>query len=347
MSSVATPPVRGTCPALVELLDRYAAPDRLRELVGAAVEGVPPGLWEQALLGPARRMLARPGKQVRARLVEAGWALGGGDPAAMPPDLPFVVELLHTGSLIIDDIEDGSRTRRGGPALHVEVGTPVALNTGNWLYFLPFAILEALELPQPLVRDLCGRVTRALLRCHHGQALDLTCRVHELGREDLVAVVRSTTELKTGSLAELAVALGAAAAGGSPGRIEAAGALGAGLGVGLQMLDDLSSVTRPDRLDKGLEDARQARPTWPWAWLVLSRPRPAHVRLRRLQRAVADGRMDARVVVAALRHEIGEIGRRRATHHLDATLQSAQDRIGDHPALATLSAEAHRLTESF
>ena len=40
------------------------------------------------------------------------------------------------------------------------------------------------------------------------------------------------------------------------------------MGTGLQMLDDLGSLACPDRRDKGREDLRAARPTWPWAWLA-------------------------------------------------------------------------------
>jgi hypothetical protein len=53
-----------------------------------------------------------------------------------------VVEFIHAGSLVVEDIEDGSRIRRGRVALHVRYGMPVALNAGNWLYFWPFELLK-------------------------------------------------------------------------------------------------------------------------------------------------------------------------------------------------------------
>ena len=52
------------------------------------------------------------------------------------------MELTHAGSLIIDDIEDGARTRRGGPAAHLEFGVDLAVNAGNLVYFLPTRLLE-------------------------------------------------------------------------------------------------------------------------------------------------------------------------------------------------------------
>ena len=82
----------------------------------------------------------------RSRLVEIGWSLAGRDDVC-PPVLPLVVEVIHAGSLIVDDIQDDSPSRRRRPALHRLYGLPLALNVGNWFYFWPFQLLPALELP--------------------------------------------------------------------------------------------------------------------------------------------------------------------------------------------------------
>jgi hypothetical protein len=129
-------------------LEDASLPAPLGTLLAEALEdgdgGLPPHLWERALLGPAREFLRRPGKQFRARLVEACWMLAGGAPGNMPAELPLIVELLHAGSLIVDDIEDGSHVRRGAPTLHEIYGTALALNTGNWMYFWPLALIDRL-----------------------------------------------------------------------------------------------------------------------------------------------------------------------------------------------------------
>jgi geranylgeranyl diphosphate synthase type I len=52
-----------------------------------------------------------------------------------------VTELIHTGALIIDDIEDSSALRRGGPTIHIKYKLDVALNAGNTLYFLPIPLI--------------------------------------------------------------------------------------------------------------------------------------------------------------------------------------------------------------
>jgi geranylgeranyl diphosphate synthase type 3 len=53
-----------------------------------------------------------------------------------------IVGFLYTGSLIIDDIEDDSPTRRGQMAAHVVYGVARALNAGNCKIFLLFLELK-------------------------------------------------------------------------------------------------------------------------------------------------------------------------------------------------------------
>lgn len=224
-------------------------------------------LWDEALLGPLREFLSRPGKGFRGRLVHAGWTLAGGHPGALSPDLPLAIEVLHAGSLIVDDIQDQSETRRGRPALHHMVGAPLALNTGNWMYFWSLELMTR-GLPDLVAATIQRRAVSALMRCHQGQALDLATAVTELPRDEIADVVAVSTGLKTGALMELAAALGAMAAGADLSRCDHLAHFGHDLGVGLQMLDDLGSLIAPSRRDKGLEDLSLARLTWPWAWLA-------------------------------------------------------------------------------
>ncbi len=67
---------------------------------------LPGEVWHDALVGPATAFLARPGKDLRARLVRAGWLLAGAQADALPDGIARVIELLHAGSLIVDDVED-------------------------------------------------------------------------------------------------------------------------------------------------------------------------------------------------------------------------------------------------
>src|SRR6476620_9922223 len=138
-------------------------------------------ILEGNLLLPLRNLLARPGKSFRGRLVEVGWILGKTDPEIQLSSeersycdaISRAIEYVHAGSLIIDDIEDGSINRRGLPSLHILYGTPVALNAGNWLYFWPFQIIQKLGLPEKTEISLYKKFHETLLQGHYGQALDL------------------------------------------------------------------------------------------------------------------------------------------------------------------------------
>ena len=303
---------------------------------------VPSEIWRRALIGPAAEFLARPGKELRTTIVEMGWVLGGGEPGGMPDRLPLVIELLHAGSLIIDDVEDGSEMRRGAPTLHRLVGTPIAINTGSWMYFWALAELAQLELA-PAVELAAHRVTtRTLVRCHQGQALDLATPVTELQSHEVAPVVETTTRLKTGALCALAAQLGAIVAGGSPAITSGVGRFGERMGIALQMLDDLGSVTSPSRRDKGHEDLRAARPTWPWAWLA---QRDAFLWSRCIAsaRSVIAGAGDVDALADLLAREVGDEGRACIRATLDATLADLTALAGETTTTQRFAAELRRM----
>jgi geranylgeranyl pyrophosphate synthase len=230
--------------------------------------GLEADVWREALVGPALDILSRSGKGFRGRLLEHCWVLAGGAPGRVPELLPLSIEVLHAGSLVIDDIEDDSSTRRGAPALHRRFGLPLALNTGNWLYFLSLSLLSRLPAEPARRLALVEDFSLGLLRCHQGQALDLEVAVTSTPRATVPRLVEAATRLKTGALMGLSATLGARAANATPSVVEAIGAFGTEIGVGLQMLDDWSGLHVEARREKGIEDLRLDRPTWPWAWLA-------------------------------------------------------------------------------
>ena len=135
--------------------------------------GASPGYWKAFLDEPEYRLaagylalveerlrtaiegLGTVGK-VAAYVIEAGGrrtrplvtlatceGLGGDRQEAAAPAV--AVEMLHTASLIHDDIVDGSRRRRGVPAAHVEFGTGAALLAGDLLCFAALQVAEPLQ----------------------------------------------------------------------------------------------------------------------------------------------------------------------------------------------------------
>ena len=221
-------------------------------------------LLESGLIQPANAFLGHGGKRFRAALIELSYAIGGGRDAVQSP-LINAIEMLHAGSLIIDDIEDGSEWRRGEPTLHRQVGLPLALNTGNWMYFRALELLADLSLDEASGNRILGISIAAIRECHEGQALDLASRIHDIDQRDVLAVAEEIGKRKTGALASLAARLGAMTAGASHDYEQALAAFGCELGICLQMRNDLDELRMVANDGLRHDDMKNARVTWPWA----------------------------------------------------------------------------------
>ena len=317
--------------------------DALDAELRALGEGLP---WERVLLGPVREILSRPSKQFRANLVEIAWRLGGGGPGGPPSALTAAIEILHAGSLVIDDIEDDAELRRGAPALHRSHGVPVALNAGNWMYFFAFSLIDRAPLPEAMRVAVHRAMVRGVLDCHRGQALDLGHDVTRVARGELRAVVAGATILKAGALTRLATELGAIAAGADAPRLAAISAFGAALGAGLQMLDDLGTVTAAWRLDKSREDLWQLRPTWAWVWMAEVADPTSWTRAVRWAAQIATRREDPEPIARLLGAFAMEPGMAEVRSQL-AIARAAIADIADAGTAAAIDSELARLEASY
>ena len=82
-------------------------------------------------------MLNRKGKRLRPMiLLLLADNLGFSKEEILP--IGFFVETVHNATLIVDDIEDGSLSRKGEPCVHIKYGIDTAINAGNYMYFAPF-----------------------------------------------------------------------------------------------------------------------------------------------------------------------------------------------------------------
>jgi len=229
-------------------------------------------LWE-----PLQKFRERPSKHFRAQLIELGWRAWKGEtpiPAETALALQDFVEDLHLGSLIVDDVQDNSLIRRGGPCLHLQIGTPLAINAGNTLYFKAFQRLQQAQLPASVELALHRQAHATLIEAHEGQALDLSLRVQgdqDLSPLEIQVVCPQISRLKTGSLMSLAVEVGARAAGAThevP--LQNLRILIKELGVALQRFDDLGNLVPTFAGEKCYEDLRAGRLCWPWAYAAWS-----------------------------------------------------------------------------
>lgn len=245
--------------------------NQLRELLGIDDNATVEDILRVALLNPVKELTFNRGKRVRAQLVNLGYRIvdEGKTPSSSAArqcrSCAEVVELIHAGSLVVDDIEDGSHVRRGRPALHVRFGLPIALNAGNWLYFWPFQILKGLQLPSDNLLFLYEHYHQTLLKAHCGQALDLGARVDTLPQDRVRSACVAALKLKTGALMGFAFVLGGAIAGTAKSVLSLLDEFGADLGVALQMFDDLGNLTGASEPTKRYEDLMLYRPSWAWA----------------------------------------------------------------------------------
>lgn len=328
---------------------RSVESDALATLVRSvrpAPAGVPQSLWDAALAGPVAEFLSRPGKRFRGRLVELSWQIAGGR-GDRPAELPLVAELLHAGSLVVDDIEDDSVQRRGRAALHRQIGLPLALNAGNWLYFWPLSLIARMGFPCRVERELHRRAVDAVRRCHEGQALDLAARVGDLHPSDFLPVARTISGWKTGSLMALAAELGAVAAEAEPDIISALAAFGERLGVGLQMQNDLSELTGAAGPLKHPEDLLHGRVTWPWAWAAGRLPAARFDALQACGARLVAGSGDAAALAGDLLSALGDDPGRPVREWLATAFADLAAAVPGCTALDDLHAEVTRLERKY
>jgi len=331
-------------PEILEALDREFSRRSLASLGSGALGDVPFRALSAALYEPLAEFLRRPGKEFRGELVTFGFRLAGRTDAP-PPELALAVEVLHAGSLVVDDIEDASTERRGAPALHRLFGVPAALNAGNWLYFWPFELLSRAGLPDGARLAAFDRFGKTLRECHYGQALDLSTKLPDLARAEVLPLVQAVTELKTGSLVAFAVALGAVASGAPDRIVRAAERLGRDLGSGLQMLDDLSGITSDPRRHKGREDLLNGTPTWPWAWLSAELGETEWEELVALERAVRGGE-SPEPLLDRLRSRLAPTGKARVREFLSEAVARLAADVPNRAVLSVLRRQIERLEKS-
>lgn len=238
---------------------------------------------DQTLAKPVQDFLNRPRKMFRARLVDLGYFLcqeesrldtGVTDSESLRRRTiaASIIEAIHAGALIIDDIQDGSKVRRNAPTLHVKYGVGNSINVGNWLYFWPLAHISALGLEPSRELTMYQHCIRVLAKAHLGQAIDLGTKIDMIPQADVSSICESSLALKTGTLMALSLSLGALISPKTPNEemLSALSELGSELGVALQMFDDAGNFVMDWEVTglqilKRHEDLYLRRPSWVWA----------------------------------------------------------------------------------
>jgi len=156
-------------------------------------------LTEEKLLEPYKYLSEIPGKGIRSLLIKAFNEWLNIEEEKLYT-ISKVINMLHTASLLIDDIEDNSKLRRGIPVAHIIYGIPATINCANFVYFL------ALEQCNKLGNDFATiAFVEELINLHKGQGFDIYWRDNnQCPTEDEYKIMVTA---KTGGLFRLAVRL--------------------------------------------------------------------------------------------------------------------------------------------
>ncbi|KAK7045461.1 hypothetical protein VNI00_007714 [Paramarasmius palmivorus] len=133
---------------------------------------------ESSIMEPYTYITSNPGKDIRSQFINA-FNLWLNVPPEKTKAIASVVHMLHSASLLIDDIQDNSQLRRGHPVAHKIYGIPQSINSANYVYFLAFQEISKLRDSSRHPEagpDVDAIVTAELLSLHRGQGLDLFWR---------------------------------------------------------------------------------------------------------------------------------------------------------------------------
>jgi geranylgeranyl diphosphate synthase type I len=224
------------------LLPREIEPAYLAEFFGTPTYEYDAEAVQQALSTPIWDLLDRGGKRWRAVvfcLLVEGF---GEDPEELLP-YACIPEILHNGTIIVDDVEDGATMRRGEPALHHEYGVDVALNAGNAMYFLPLKVIT--RNPGGLDADTRLAAYEMLMhelnRTHLGQGMDI-CWHNDRGIGMGEAEYLEMCACKTGCLGRIVARLAAIVTGQDTETEHAAARFAERMSVAFQIGDDILDV---------------------------------------------------------------------------------------------------------
>jgi octaprenyl-diphosphate synthase len=225
------------------------------------------------------------GKRLRpALLLLAAGACGYRGESAIP--LGAVVEMIHSATLIHDDVIDGANTRRGRPSANARWGNHMSVLAGDWLYMQSFKV--ALRERNFAILDILIDLTQNMVE---GELLQLTC----LGRMDLSEVDASDLAFrKTACLFSGCAELGAVLARENDRTRRAMAEYGRQAGLAFQLVDDLLDFTAStEKLGKPvLSDLKEGKVTLPLIFALQNgasgngAPRDGHRNGRELVTAV-------------------------------------------------------------
>jgi octaprenyl-diphosphate synthase len=184
------------------------------------------------------------GKRIRpVMLMLSAEALGCKDDSVL--DAAVAVELLHTESIIHDDIIDEEVARRNRMTFHVKYGFSASLLTADFVFAMILSLAARYG-----DRRVAEEISNAALHMAEGEYSELTIdpKVYNLSWDEYIRIVTD----KTAALFETSAKLGALIAGGNEMEVSALENYGKSLGIAYQLRDDLLDWRNGDKIAAGL-----------------------------------------------------------------------------------------------
>src|SRR5438067_2754799 len=153
--------------------------------------------------------------------------------------LGAVVEIIHTATLVHDDIIDEAKTRRGRPAANTEWGTSKCVLAGDWLYMQAFKVA---------VQERNFRILDALIDLTQQMVEGELLQIEKLGK--LISLDEHVDLIyrKTACLFSVCMRLGAILGGATPAQEDQVARSGRDLGMAFQIVDDVLDLTASEEI---------------------------------------------------------------------------------------------------
>lgn len=157
-------------------------------------------------------------------------------------EFSVIPELVHSGSILVDDVEDDGDLRRGKPCTHKVFGTDVAINAGNFLYFIPLLSFSKnrSKFDDKTTIRVFEIYAQEMTNIHAGQAMDIWW--HRGNENPTEAQYMQMCAYKTGTLSRTAVRFAVALSGGSVEQEEKIGKFAEAIGIAFQIQDDILDI---------------------------------------------------------------------------------------------------------
>src|ERR1700687_1069685 len=168
--------------------------------------------------------------------------------------LGAVVEIIHTATLVHDDIIDEAQTRRGRPAANTQWGNSKCVLAGDWLYMQAFKVA---------VQERNFRILDTLIELTQQMVEGELLQMEKLGHAITLAEYFDLISRKTACLFSVCKRLGAILGGATATQEQALGQYGHDLGMAFQIVDDVLDLTASeDVLGKPVaSDLREGKAT--------------------------------------------------------------------------------------